>query len=94
MACIVPQASNAMEVVPTQAYCTSTKELIAGLSEKYKEKPLLIGKTGDNAGSIMSLWINPTTKSWTIIATKDDMSCIIGVGEEFKLVPYPTGPTT
>lgn len=93
MAFIVPRVSNSMETVPTEAYCTSTKTLVSSLSEKYKERPFILGKTGDQAGSIMSLWINPTSKSWTIVATKDDISCVIGVGEDFKIIPYPTGPT-
>jgi hypothetical protein len=30
--------------------------------------------------------MNPLTKTWTIIATKGDLSCIVGVGESLKVI--------
>ena len=54
--------------------------------------PFVFGKTSDVAGTVMSIWINPLTKTWTIISTKDTVSCVIGYGTEMHLVPYPKGP--
>ncbi len=36
----------------------------------------------------MSIWVNPATKSWSIVATKEKLSCIIGVGENFEFIPF------
>ena len=89
MAFIVPQASNAEEsFIEPRLYCDDTKKIVGTLKQTFKEMPFAFGKTGDDAKSIMSLWINPTTKSWTIIATKRDVSCVIGIGNEFELFPY------
>ena len=75
------------EVVTVQLPCYDTKMIFEKLRKVYKESPILIGKTTDAAASVMSLWINPTTNTWTIIATKDTLSCIIGVGTDFTLIP-------
>jgi hypothetical protein len=42
----------------------------------------------------MSLWINPNTKSWSIITTKGDVTCLVGSGGDFNLVDYTRKPTT
>jgi hypothetical protein len=44
--------------------------------------------TNDKANSTMSVWVSPRNKSWTITATKQSVSCIIGAGTAFELVPY------
>jgi hypothetical protein len=89
MACIVPQASNAEEsFVQATLYCDETKKIMNTLRQTFKEMPFVFGKTNDDAKSVMSLWVNPTTKSWSIIATKKDISCVVGVGDSFELVPH------
>jgi len=94
MASIVPLQSNAGEMITAELYCSDTKEIVGKLKEKYRESPLLIGKTADQASSIMSLWINPNTKSWSIITTKGDVTCLVGSGGDFNLVDYTRKPTT
>jgi len=76
------------EKLPTDMYCDDTKIIIKSLREDHNEVPFIVGKAGDVAGSIMTFWINPETKSWSIIATKDDTSCIVGVGERVELISY------
>ncbi len=89
MAFIVPQASKAQEfVINAELICNETKHIVNVLRKEYKEMPFLFGKAGDEAKSIMSLWVNPTTKNWTILATKEDITCVVGVGSKFELVPY------
>ena len=53
--------------------------------------PLLTGKATDIARSTLSVWMNPTDKNWTIVATTQDISCIIGMGTDIKLFNYKTG---
>lgn len=88
MACIVPLASNAGEIITSEIYCDKTATVMNTLRKEFKEFPFALGKTNDEAGSTMSLWVNPTNKSWTILATKKDITCVIGTGQDFNLVPY------
>ena len=88
MVCIVPLASNASEIITTEIYCDKTSTITETLRKSYQEFPFGVGKANDVAGSIMSFWINPTTKSWTIISTKKEITCVIGTGQDFNLVPY------
>lgn len=67
--------------------CEDTKTVLNVL-KKYKETPFIFGSTGDQAKSLMSVWINPNTKSWTITATVKDITCIVGYGGDITLVPY------
>jgi hypothetical protein len=81
----------APEAVATQIVCDNTKKLVSSLKEEYNEQPIVIGRASDEAASIMTLWYNPATKSWTILATKDDTSCIIGIGTGLEVIsrkPY------
>ena len=94
--CIGLLASNAYsqnveEAVTVDLPCYETKEIFKSLREKFKEMPMLTGKANDNAGSTVSIWINPTDNNWTIVATKKDLSCVIGIGTAMKVVPYRKG---
>ena len=46
-----------------------------------------MGKANDVAKSTMTLWVNPIEDNWTIIATKGELSCVIGTGTQFKIMP-------
>lgn len=74
------------EVINNTMPCGDTNEVTKHLMERFKEMPIIIGKADDVANSVMSLWINPLSKSWTIIATKNDISCIIGTGKDFTIL--------
>jgi hypothetical protein len=71
--------------------CDDTKIVTDYLTKNYKEIPLLVGKAEDEVGSLMSFWVNRKTGTWTIVATKDKLSCIIGVGKSLKVID--SGPT-
>lgn len=86
MAFIAPLASNAGEVLKFDAYCDNTDTIVKTLKENYKEAPLIVGKASDQAKSVMTIWTNPTTKSWTILATSEKISCVVGVGDDFTII--------
>ena len=99
MVCIGLLANNVhakeptiVESITTNITCFETEQLITQLKGSYREMPFVFGKTSDVAGTVMSIWINPLTKTWTIVSTKDTVSCVIGYGTEMHLVPYPKGP--
>ena len=77
--------------IKTELPCYNTTELFKSLREKYKELPLLTGKADDEANSTMSLWLNPIDNNWTIIATKKELSCVVGTGNDMKIVPVRKG---
>ena len=75
------------EIVNIQIPCYNTKVLYNTLTKNYKESPILIGKADDVAKSTMTLWVNPIDDNWTIVATKGDLSCVVGTGTHFKVMP-------
>jgi len=85
---LTAQAKSPEEVVTTDISCYNTDELMKILREDYKEYPIAMGITNDRANSTMSIWVSPKEKSWTILATKQQISCVIGTGIEFDFVPY------
>ena len=85
---LTAQAKSPEEVVNTEITCYDSDTLFKTLNETYKEYPIALGMTNDKAHSTMSVWVSPKNKSLTITATKQSISCIIGAGTEFELVPY------
>ena len=87
-------ASHAQEqlgsIEPTLP-CFDTKTLFNSMRETYNETPIVTGKASDQTKSIMSLWIHPVEHTWTLVSTKENFSCVIGVGTDFKLVTQRTG---
>lgn len=75
------------ESVITELPCGDTKQIITFLKERYNETPIVIGLTQDQANSTMSLWANKILGTWTLIATKNDITCIVGTGTDLKIVP-------
>lgn len=55
----------------------------------YKERLTWVGKH-INDQSILSLWINEKTGSWTLLKKTPEVACIMGTGEESILkLEYP-----
>jgi hypothetical protein len=79
------------QTVKTELPCYNTQELFKSLRENHKELPLLTGKTDDEANSTMSVWLNPFENDWTIVATKKDLSCVVGTGTDMKIIPTRKG---
>lgn len=71
--------------------CYNTKELFKSLKENYKEMPFMTGQAEDEAKSVVSIWMNPVDNNWTILATKKDLTCVVGMGTDMQLVPYKKG---
>jgi hypothetical protein len=78
------------EVVPTEMYCFAT-ERIANELKRFGEVPIVMGLTSDLAGSTMSLWTNPANGSWTLVATKENISCILGAGNKLQILKSRSG---
>ena len=87
---VFPLAGSAeidiLEEVDTKIICSKTDSIINELRKEYNESPLVFGEANDFAGSTMSLWVSKSGKTWTIIATKKDTSCVIGTGFNLQVV--------
>jgi hypothetical protein len=70
-------------VLPFEAICDNTR-VIVGKLQSVNETPIIIGQASDQAGTTMVLWMNLSTKAWTITATKAETTCVIGTGEQLK----------
>ena len=88
---LAQQESNSLLSINRDFICYDTDKLVSELRNTHKESPFVIGRTNDQAGTTTSLWVNVATKTWTIIATNDEVSCVIGTGTELKLVPSVRG---
>lgn len=94
-ACLITSNSYSQKItdtVETELPCYNTTELFKSLKEKYKEVPFMTGRAGDFANSIVSIWMNPVDSTWTIVATKNDITCVVGMGTDMKIVPHTKGP--
>ena len=91
MICINVYAQKIEDTITADMPCYNTKEIFKSLSEKYKELPFMTGQVGDEASSIVSIWLNPVDNNWTILATKKDLTCVVGVGTDMKIIPYKKG---
>ena len=85
---LTAQAKSPEEIVTVEINCYDTNELLKMLRDTYNEIPIAMGITNDSANSTMTLWISPKEKTWTITATKQNISCVIGTGTDFDFVPY------
>lgn len=87
---LFPILANA-ELKPTEKlditiYCYNTDKLFDALKKNYEERPFFMGKADDIASSTMSLWISKKGESWTIVASVDDLSCVVGSGTDLQLL--------
>jgi len=74
------------ETITSTMPCGNTETITGKLRERFKEIPIIVGIADDSAKSLMSLWTNLDNGSWTLVATKDDLSCIIGTGKSLRVV--------
>ena len=54
--------------------------------------PIVIGKGLGSEQHMISFWGNPNTRTFTVVDTFGDTSCILGVGTDIEIVD--NGPKT
>ncbi len=80
LAAIIPCLASAQQTYQKTVICSETKLVFEMLrSKEYNEKPMWIGQ--DERQINFSLFVNPKTRSWTIIEFKGPVTCIIAAGE-------------
>jgi hypothetical protein len=66
--------------------CDKTEIVLKTLSSSdYQEKPIWLGAADEKLVNY-SLWVNSSTKSWTIVQFNNDISCVIGTGESYTII--------
>jgi hypothetical protein len=79
-------ATAAPVEVKKPVICENTETLVKLLSsENYQEKPIWLGAS-DEKMNTYSLWINASTKNWTIIQFNNEIACILGTGENYTIL--------
>jgi hypothetical protein len=78
---LVSSTVFAQEKKTVEIICDDSEKIFKTLSEEYGEQPIVFGKKDKSSNLVMSLWFNPTTESWTLIATDPAKTCVIIAGE-------------
>lgn len=74
--------------------CFPIKTLLKDLKNKYKEEPMIVGKTSGVDKVVTAFYINLETGSYTVIEMDDEAGCVISVGTEVHYRLPKSGPTT
>jgi hypothetical protein len=82
---IIPVSNAEPQLIEVTAFCDDTTSIFSTLS-KVNEIPIAIAQAEDVAGSKVLLWVNPVQETWTLTATKDKTTCVVGYGSNFKLI--------
>jgi hypothetical protein len=75
-------------IVKKEVVCASAEDIFKTLSSgDYQEKPVWLGAGTENEPLInYSLWVNTSSKTWTIVQFNNKIACVIGTGENFNLL--------
>jgi hypothetical protein len=68
--------------------CDSTEKIMTALRDQFKEIPIMVGKSATKK-SYTSIWGNPETKTFTILTTRGDVTCVLDVGTDLEVVIDP-----
>ena len=82
--CLTSSIANAQSFQSNKpVVCDNAQKVIRALGENYEEKPIW---AGSGESTKFSLFINKTTGSWTIIQFTTEIACILGVGQDSKII--------
>jgi hypothetical protein len=82
---LLPAVAVAQPVtVEKPVQCEKAETIIKGLiSSEYREQPVWVGQDDKSRYSVFA---NPKTGSWTLIQFNDRIACVLGAGENSRLV--------
>ena len=80
------QSQKTERTVPVE--CDSTEKVMTALKNQFKEIPLMVGKSVIKQ-SYTSIWGNPDTKTFSVVTTKGDITCVLDVGTDLEVVINP-----
>jgi len=59
--------------------CSNADFIMSEFTLKYGESPIWVGKT--DRGTHITLLVNKTKKTWTVVEYDARLACVLGVGE-------------
>lgn len=66
--------------------CDATEIVFKTLSGKdYQERPIWLASSTEKLVNY-SLWVNASTKTWTIVQFDKNIACVLGVGESYTII--------
>ena len=71
----------AQEKKTIEIICNASENIFKSLTDEYGEQPFIFGKKDKNSTSVMSLWLNPDSQSWTLMVTDPEKTCVVLAGE-------------
>ena len=74
--------------------CFPLKTLLKDLKNKYREEPMIVGKTSGVNKVVTAFYVNLETGSYTVIEMDDEAGCVISVGTEVHYRIPKSGPST
>lgn len=82
---LISSIANAQFESRKPVICDDTKKIVKALVEIYDERPVWSAVNPQDS-TRFSLFVNNKTGAWTIIQMNPDVACILGVGEESKMI--------
>ena len=84
--CLLSSIANAQPFESRKpVLCDDAQTLIKSLTENYDEKPIWTARNPVDE-TRFGLFVNSKTKSWTLLQMTPKIACIIGVGEDSKII--------
>lgn len=79
---LIPALAFAEPVkVDKPVVCDTTQTVLDELTKKYGEAPIFMGKRKD---SMVAVFVNSKTTTWTVVQFNDKIACGIDAGEGFQ----------
>jgi len=78
----------------TMVTCDTVDNMIFVITDKYQERPLVIGKgsmfaqNGQMMVGNMTLWANPSTSTFSVTLDNGTIMCMVNSGTEFAPAAY------
>lgn len=81
---LLPFTVSAQQQYNKPVMCAQTQHVINTLTGKeYEEKPVWMGVNAQD--NTFSLFINRSTKGWTLIEFRGNTACVLGAGDESQI---------
>lgn len=80
-------AQEELQSINVEMNCFTTESVFKTLKSKYNETPITILQSVEK-DVIFSLWVNSSKdKTWTLIVSRKNITCLVGSGNDFTIVP-------
>lgn len=81
-------ASAQVVEIQKTVLCSTPEKLFTELAKEHRERIYWAGH-GEQSSSTYILWVNARANTWTLTQSNKEVSCIIGSGNENRLLLGP-----